>query len=584
LAIDREATLKNAEKFLRVGRLDAAIAEYARIVDDQPHDWATGNTLGDLYMRAKQPDRAVALYTRIADHLRTEGFYPKAAALYKKILKITPDDEAAQLHLAELSVRQGMLADARAYFGAVANRRRQRQDAAGADEIVIRLGAIDPADLGARLAAARAMERVGDMQAAARRYRELHDEFAEKEREEEAAAALRDCVRCDPSMQDTELLVPLAATELRAGRLEPARALLRDALALGGSSRNAVTELAWSLTSVNFDGATVCVDVLVEQWIARGEFAAAARLLQDFACRVPGQIGTLLRLVEVSVDGDLEEIMYAAQAQLADAYLAAGRAEEARVIAEDLVTREPHGVSHIERLRTALTMLDVEDVEGAIAARAGYEGDESMFVAGWSALAVPVVPPAPAVPETADPPAPPPQAALAADIDLTTLLGELEGQPALTDARPDPAPDLEDVFAAMRYEAAGVVESDTSAGHLSLAQSYIDSGQPEAALESLQIAARSPQHRFEAASALAQIYRDQSDLPMAIEWFERAIEAPAPSAADGYAVLYDLGDVLEAMGETARALAVFLELAADVPDFRDVGRRVSILSSAETEG
>jgi tetratricopeptide (TPR) repeat protein len=156
LAIDREATLKNAEKFLRVGRLDAAIAEYARIVDDQPHDWATGNTLGDLYMRAKQPDRAVALYTRIAGHLRTEGFYPKAAALYKKILKITPDDEAAQLHLAELSVRQGMLADARAYFGAVANRRRQRQDAAGADEIVIRLGAIDPADLGARLAAARA--------------------------------------------------------------------------------------------------------------------------------------------------------------------------------------------------------------------------------------------------------------------------------------------------------------------------------------------------------------------------------------------------------------------------------------------
>ena len=61
LAIDREATLKNAEKFLRVGRLDAAITEYARVVDDQPRDWTTANTLGDLYMRAKQPDRAVAL-------------------------------------------------------------------------------------------------------------------------------------------------------------------------------------------------------------------------------------------------------------------------------------------------------------------------------------------------------------------------------------------------------------------------------------------------------------------------------------------------------------------------------------------
>ena len=81
MPIDREETLKKAEKFLRQGRLDQAIAEYERVVEDQPRDWTTANTLGDLYMRAKQPDRAVALYSRIADHLRTEGFYTKAAAL-----------------------------------------------------------------------------------------------------------------------------------------------------------------------------------------------------------------------------------------------------------------------------------------------------------------------------------------------------------------------------------------------------------------------------------------------------------------------------------------------------------------------
>ena len=73
-------------------------------------------------------------------------------------------------------------------------------------------------------------------------------------------------------------------------------------------------------------------------------------------------------------------------------------------------------------------------------------------------------------------------------------------------------------------------------------------------------------------------------MPRAIEWFERALEAPAPSPEERYGVLYDLGDVLEAMGETSRALAVFLELAADVPNFRDVGQRVTTLSSAETEG
>ena len=90
LPLDREDTLKKAEKLLRQGRLDAAIAEYLRVVEDQPRDWTTANTLGDLYVRANQTDQAVAQYARIADHFFQEGFYPKAAALYKKILKLTP--------------------------------------------------------------------------------------------------------------------------------------------------------------------------------------------------------------------------------------------------------------------------------------------------------------------------------------------------------------------------------------------------------------------------------------------------------------------------------------------------------------
>lgn len=592
MAIDREATLKNAEKFLRIGRLDAAITEYARVVEDQPRDWTTANTLGDLYMRARQPERAVALYVRIANHLRTEGFYPKAAALYKKILKITPDEEAVQLHLAELSVRQGLLADARSHFTEVAARRRQRDDAAGADEIIIRLGGIDPADLSARLAAARAMERAGDMPAAARRYRELHDEFKDTERGDEAAAALQDCVRCDPSMRDTEMLVSLAAIELRARRLEPARSLLAEALTMTSSSRDRVIDLAWRLAGANVEAAALCVDVVADAWIAAGEFAEAAALLREFATRVPDQIGTLLRLVEVSVDGGLESTMYEAQEQLADAYLAANRAEEARVIAEDLVTREPEEISHVERLRTALTMLGVEDVEGAIATRMTALSSEPVELfddfpdiappsQGQSPEAV-----APTAYETL-PDVVAPAREPSAEVDLTTLLGDLESQPEQSQpaAAPErPAPDMEDVFATMRYEAAAGVEADESAEHLALARSYMEMGQLDEAVGPLQIASRSPQYRFTAAAALGQIFRDQSDLARAIEWFERAVETPAPSADEGRAVLYDLGDVLEAMGETSRALAVFLELAADAPDFHDVGRRVTNLSSAEMEG
>ena len=86
--IDRTATLRNAEKLLRQGKLLPAIEEYGRVVEDQPRDWNTANMLGDLYVRAGQVDKAVEQFTRIADSLSDEGFLPKAGALYKKVLKL----------------------------------------------------------------------------------------------------------------------------------------------------------------------------------------------------------------------------------------------------------------------------------------------------------------------------------------------------------------------------------------------------------------------------------------------------------------------------------------------------------------
>ena len=67
-------------------------------------------------------------------------------------------------------------------------------------------------------------------------------------------------------------------------------------------------------------------------------------------------------------------------------------------------------------------------------------------------------------------------------------------------------------------------------------------------------------------------------MPRAIEWFERAAEAPAPSVEEGRTLMYDLGAVLQQIGERARALAVFLELDAEAPGYRDVAKRVAKLT------
>jgi hypothetical protein len=66
-----------------------------------------------------------------------------------------------------------------------------------------------------------------------------------------------------------------------------------------------------------------------------------------------------------------------------------------------------------------------------------------------------------------------------------------------------------------------------------------------------------------------------------IEWLERAAEAPPPTADEGHSVLYDLASALEQIGESARALAVLMEIAADGAGYRDVRRRIEHLTRAQ---
>jgi tetratricopeptide (TPR) repeat protein len=626
LAIDREATLKNAEKFLRVGRLDAAIGEYARVVEDQPKDWNSANALGDLYVRAGQPDKAVTLYRRIAEHLLAEGFYPKAGALFKKILKIRADDEQSQIRLAEIAALQGLLADAKAYYAAIASRRRQRGDAAGADEIVVRVGRLDPDDLQARRAGAQASERIGDTVGAAQQFRELYDAFVEQGLEDDAAAVLKDCVRCRPDAKDPVLMLPLAGIDLREGRFDQARAALTEVATSGSAARDRVVDLAWKLVPTHPDAAAVCANVVADAFVGESEFDGAVRVLQEFTMRAPGQLPSLLRLVEVCVDGGLESEVSDAQARLADAYLAAGNADEARVIAEDLASRNPSDAAHIARLRRALELLKVDDIDAEIEARLAPSLREPLdsfddLIAQSARARMPALDqeepvdrllvgasePAPVLAERPVPmisaagPARPadvvqPVATEKADkkefeadpalveIDLTVLLGELQGQaPAPGPVRHEP-PDLESVFARMRHDAAGSDRSDESGDYFALARTYIEMGLPQEAIGSLEIAARSPQYRFAASCTLAQLYRDASDLALAIEWLERAAEVPAPGPDEARGLLYDLADVLETVGEPARALAVLMELNADAPGYRDVPDRVRRLSRLETGG
>jgi tetratricopeptide (TPR) repeat protein len=165
------------------------------------------------------------------------------------------------------------------------------------------------------------------------------------------------------------------------------------------------------------------------------------------------------------------------------------------------------------------------------------------------------------------------------EIDLSDLLAELGSAPVK--AEPPPPPDLEDVFAGIRGRIARDQQRTDADTHYDRALTHIREGRIDEAMTDLQAAARVPMLRFMAGAQLGRLYIRRGDLKAGVDWLERAAEAPAPTANEGFALLYDLADALEQMGESARALAVLMELETDTPDYRDIRTRIERLSRVQ---
>jgi tetratricopeptide (TPR) repeat protein len=451
MSMDRAAALRNAEKLLRQGKLDRAIAEYARIAEAQPHDWHVANALGDLYVRAGQVDRGVDCFVRAADDLAGGGLPRQALVLYRKALTLKPDHAHARTRASRIDSGAGVSSDPR-------------------------------------------------------------------------------------------VLLTTAERQLRASLIDEGVALLKQALIEDTGRQQEVAALAWALAPELPHAGFAVVRLLAEMAIARGDWGAAAAELEEFVARAPSHIEALSALIDVCVDGRLDATMHEAQGQLVDAYLAVGRAAEARVIAEDLVAREPWDRANIERFRSSLRLLGVQDPDDVIAKRLS---GESPFVSTDRSLRGDEL----RVREVHLP-----QGASAGAVE--TAAAEKAGAPA------------------------GGGPDDEYARAIALQEG----GRIDEAMAALAAASRTPRLRFQAASRLGRIHRERGRFTEAVEWLERAAEAPPPIADEWHAVLYELAEALESANEPARALAICLELQADAGDYRDVSARVARLANSQARG
>jgi tetratricopeptide (TPR) repeat protein len=162
------------------------------------------------------------------------------------------------------------------------------------------------------------------------------------------------------------------------------------------------------------------------------------------------------------------------------------------------------------------------------------------------------------------------------EIDLTGALSTLDDEPAPRDSELAGSP-AED-------EMSSADVPNFSAQHMTLARTYLEMGMMEQAEAALRTAAQAPRLRFEAGAILGRMMRSRGDMPQALEWLERASEAPPTSVEEGRELMYDFGVALDESGETARALAVFLELQSEAGDYRDVPERIDRLARVQSGG
>jgi tetratricopeptide (TPR) repeat protein len=657
---DRENALKRAERFLRLGRLDAAITEYQRVVDEVPNDWKTLNALADLCLRANQPARATSLLARIADHLAADGFDSRAQAFYKRILKVTPSDERALEALAAFAVRQGIFVEAKGHLIALSRVRQARGDARGAAEALLRVNTVDPTDFSTRREAARAAAQTGNVDLAVGEFGAIAADLAADNNHHEAVGVLQEAIALAP--QDRSLHDRLIETAIGAKLFEPLKRSLATAsdwialadraaaagwpdgaaLALDEAVRlspdsietrtraagiwrerpddaGALNRLTGTIGTSEAETAWPALEVVVDRLAGSGNLSEAVRQLQGFSDAHPTHVAALMKLVEVLVDSDGEDGLQDAQTRLTEAYLQAGSGAEARIIAEDLVCRAPADLALRDLLRRALVLVGEPDPDNAVTefatqaaalatvldseflgespplsaeGKSSLPAEEEIDARRVFQLSSAAIDLSGILSENGSAPVDRPGGENdPAEIDLTEELRGLK-PPALDVIgfkkglrMPDQPerPNLDEVFRDFRSEVSRQTAADEAEKHYKVALTYRDMGMLDDAVRELELAARAPRLRFEAASILARLVRDRGDVPSAIEWFERAAEAPAPTPEAGRALLYELGQALEVCGEVARALAVYLELQADAGEYADLKSRIERLSRAQTE-
>ncbi|PYT09465.1 MAG: hypothetical protein DMF49_02125 [Acidobacteria bacterium] len=511
MPIDREKILRAADKLVRQDRLLPAVAQYSLLIKDNPHDLVTINKVGDLLARAGRPAEAMRHFQKIAEVYTQGGFFLKAIAIYKKILKLDPKLADANLRLADLYARQDLVNEAREMYLKAARQFLERNDVTRSRETYEKLLRLEPDRVETHVAFGEMLEGAGDHARAAA-------ELAA------AAGLLASRGRSQESMSLYRRALGSAAADQAA-----AAAVFRRVLQASGA-RVAIS-LAEELHRQHPDWSEI-LDVLIEAHLALGQHSEAERVAKEAYSGVetPGPM-TLLVLARLHARQGRPDEAVEAASQGSDELVARERATEAAAMLDDILSMLPENTSLLER------RVEIGRTAGE---RAGTIGALRKLIETYSAAGM--------------------RKEAARALEQLAVFAPEKAPPRVASTAPGPGPSPGPAAPA-RAKKTGALTADEEfiAEHLAEADVFSRYGMQEQAIEQLQaILERSPSS-LEALRRLKVLYLDSDRPARAVEQCLKMAETLAAGGREEQASA-ELQEALQIDPGNARATSMLSAL------------------------
>jgi tetratricopeptide (TPR) repeat protein len=538
VALDKSAVQDNAQKYAAQGKIPEAIAEWKKLADLSPNDGTPYNAIGDLHLKKNATNDATEAYFKAAAAFRAGGAALKAIAVFKKILKIDPNQFLAYKCLADLNAERGLTSNAIADYLALSKlylKANKSKEALDTYRAVIKLEA---SNLDARRQMADLCLKQGWTEEGSKAFIELGRECANQRRPAEAKEAYQSALKIDPKNREAEQL--LQAMESGGAAPPPAASAAAGATAqagqidpnnLGGVAKPALLEYA--NTQMN-----------------SGQYGPAEAALSELLSREPGEPEVCRLLAKVHLKAGQIVVARGEIQFFAETAIRSGEYKLAESMIQEFLEVNP----------TSVTMLE-------LLGKTYEESGDKATAATHYGRAVEVLlehpdPDNPTLPieifekikEIA--PSSPVVAKLAA------LFKAGQAAPA------EPAP------AAAAPAAAAPAEEQHSEQELmvryELGVAYKDMGLFDEAMEELAIALKGPACFVNASHAVALCLKAKGKTKDAIGYLEQAVGDAGCAGDLAMMVRYDLGLLYESEGQFEKAFQMF----SAIPAYKDVPRRL----------